>query len=346
MQWLLSNAWQRARVIRYQLISSNPPRGAQPKQHQPVLYAGAGEISCAENVEFGIQRSPGFLSGYTYVEARLPGSSIRIGPRVRFNNSCVLIAAAHSIEIGADTVMGYGVELLTSDFHGLSPEQRSGRHAAGGDIRVGANVFIGARAVLLKGVTVGDNTVIGHGSIVTRPLPANAVAAGSPARVLRFLDRPVDYFAHPAAIVESVNIGAGTRIWAFAHILPGAVVGTDCNICDHTFVENDVVLGDRVTVKSGVQLWDGLRVEDDVFIGPNAAFTNDPFPRSRQRPAQFVRTTLRAGASIGANATLLCGITVGEDAMVGAGAVVTDNVPPGAVVVGNPARVTRYVGEK
>jgi UDP-2-acetamido-3-amino-2,3-dideoxy-glucuronate N-acetyltransferase len=172
------------------------------------------------------------------------------------------------------------------------------------------------------------------------------VAAGSPARVLRFLQRPAEYFAHPAAIIESANIGTGSRIWAFAHILPGAIVGADCNICDHTFVENDVVLGDRVTVKSGVQLWDGLRVEDDVFIGPNVAFTNDPFPRSRRRPAVFARTTLGRGASIGANATLLSGITVGEAAMIGAGAVVTKSVPAGAIVVGNPARVIGFVADQ
>jgi acetyltransferase-like isoleucine patch superfamily enzyme/dTDP-4-dehydrorhamnose 3,5-epimerase-like enzyme len=152
-----------------------------------------------------------------------------------------------------------------------------------------------------------------------------------------------DWFKHPQAIVESERIGKGTRIWAFAHVLPGAVIGEDCNVCDHTFVENDVVVGDRVTLKCGVQLWDGLRLEDDVFVGPNATFTNDPFPRSKQHLASHARTVIRAGASIGANATILCGLTVGRRAMVGAGAVVTRSVPPYAVVVGNPARIVRYV---
>ena len=146
------------------------------------------------------------------------------------------------------------------------------------------------------------------------------------------------YFAHPQSLVESPNIGEGTRVWAFAHILPGAKVGRDCNICDHVFIENDVVVGDRVTVKCGVQLWDGVALEDDVFVGPNATFTNDLFPRSRQHPEQFARTTVRAGASIGANATLLPGIEIGRGAMVGAGAVVTRDVPPGVTVMGNPAR--------
>jgi UDP-2-acetamido-3-amino-2,3-dideoxy-glucuronate N-acetyltransferase len=151
------------------------------------------------------------------------------------------------------------------------------------------------------------------------------------------------FFRHPQAIVESPHIGEGTRIWAFAHILPRAVIGKDCNICDHVFIENDVSVGDRVTIKCGVQLWDGVHVEDDVFIGPNATFTNDAFPRSKQRLDHYPTTLVRKGASIGANATILPGITVGVDAMVGAGAVVTRSVPPHAVVTGNPARIARYV---
>lgn len=149
---------------------------------------------------------------------------------------------------------------------------------------------------------------------------------------------------HPQALCESRNVGARTRVWAFSHVLAGARVGSDCNICDHVFVESDVVIGDRVTVKSGVQLWDGLRLEDDVFIGPNATFTNDRFPRSRQRPEAFAATVIEAGASIGANATILPGITIGARAMVGAGAVVVHSVPPLAIVVGNPARIVGYVG--
>lgn len=154
---------------------------------------------------------------------------------------------------------------------------------------------------------------------------------------------PPPYFRHERAIVEpGARIGAGTRVWAFAHVLPGARIGRDCNICDHVFIENDVEVGDRVTVKCGVQLWDGLRVADDVFIGPNATFTNDLFPRSKRYPRKFLPTRLLAGASIGANATILAGVTIGEKAMVGAGAVVTKDVPPRAVVVGNPARVIRF----
>lgn len=151
------------------------------------------------------------------------------------------------------------------------------------------------------------------------------------------------FYEHPQALVETDNIGVGTRIWAFAHVLPGAVIGADCNICDHVFIENDVVIGDRVTIKCGVQIWDGLRLEDDVMVGPNATFTNDLFPRSKQ-PFELQTTYVRKGASIGANATILSGIEIGEWAMVGAGAVVTKNVPPYAVVVGNPARIIRTIG--
>jgi len=154
----------------------------------------------------------------------------------------------------------------------------------------------------------------------------------------------MSYFKHPQALVETENIGDNTRVWAFTHVLPGAVIGSECNICDHVFIENDVIIGDRVTIKCGVQIWDGLRLENDVFVGPNATFTNDLFPRSKQ-PFELRITIVKNGASIGANATILCGITIGESAMVGAGAVVTKDVPPRAVVVGNPARIIRYLEE-
>lgn len=143
---------------------------------------------------------------------------------------------------------------------------------------------------------------------------------------------------HHHSDVQSTAIGAGTRIWQYVVILPGAVIGSDCNICSHCLIEGDVVIGNRVTIKSGVQLWNGLRVEDDVFIGPNATFCNDRYPRSKQLPGKWETTRICRGASIGANATLLPGITIGEGAMVGAGAVVTRDVLPGSVVVGNPAR--------
>jgi acetyltransferase-like isoleucine patch superfamily enzyme len=145
-------------------------------------------------------------------------------------------------------------------------------------------------------------------------------------------------FKHEAAIVETAAVGARTRIWAFTHVLSGASIGSDCNICDHVFIENDVVIGDRVTIKCGVQLWDGLFVENDVFIGPNATFTNDNWPRSRQWK-QPQRTVIRQGASIGAGAVILSGITIGSNAMIGAGAVVTKDVPDNAIVIGVPGRV-------
>ncbi len=151
-------------------------------------------------------------------------------------------------------------------------------------------------------------------------------------------------FVHQQAIVEAgATLGENTRVWAFAHILPGARIGADCNICDGVFIENDVVIGNRVTIKCGVQVWDGIDIEDDVFIGPNATFTNDPAPRSKQHLTQYPKTRVRQRASIGANATILPGLTIGRGAMVGAGAVVTHNVPPNAIVVGNPARIQGYV---
>jgi len=153
----------------------------------------------------------------------------------------------------------------------------------------------------------------------------------------------MSFFQHPQSLVESQTIGDGTRIWAFAHVLPAARIGSECNICDHVFIENDVVIGDRVTIKCGVQIWDGVRLEDDTFVGPNVTFTNDLFPRSKVYPDAFAQTIIRKGASIGANATILAGVTIGRNAMVGAGAVVTKDVPPNAIVVGNPARIKGYI---
>ena len=149
-------------------------------------------------------------------------------------------------------------------------------------------------------------------------------------------------FVHPSGICESDQVGAGTRVWAFAHVLPGARIGADCNINDHVFIENDVVVGDRVTVKSGVQLWDGIRLGDDVFVGPNATFTNDPLPRSKEYPESFAQTFVGPGASIGGGAVILPGVRIGRRAMVGAGAVVVRDVPAHAIVVGNPARIVGY----
>lgn len=155
-----------------------------------------------------------------------------------------------------------------------------------------------------------------------------------------------EFFVHSHALCESKNIGEGSRVWAFAHILPGAQLGRECNVCDHVFIENDVLIGNRVTLKCGVQVWDGITIEDDVFVGPNVTFTNDLFPRSKVYPEKFARTIIRKGASLGANSTILPGLTIGTNAMVGAGAVVTRSIPPNAIVVGNPAKIIGYVDAK
>ncbi|MEO8077503.1 MAG: WxcM-like domain-containing protein [Acidobacteriota bacterium] len=158
--------------------------------------------------------------------------------------------------------------------------------------------------------------------------------------------RHANVFVHPQALCESATVGENTRIWAFSHVLAGARIGAHCNICDHVFVENDVVVGDRVTVKCGVQLWDGLRIADDVFIGPNVTFSNDKYPKSKQYQAVVEQTHIGRGASIGGGAAILPGLHIGARALVGAGSVVTHDVPARAVVSGNPARIVGYVDTK
>jgi UDP-2-acetamido-3-amino-2,3-dideoxy-glucuronate N-acetyltransferase len=152
-------------------------------------------------------------------------------------------------------------------------------------------------------------------------------------------------FIHERALVETDDVGNGTRVWAFAQVMSGARVGAGCNICGHVFIEQGAVVGDRVTVKNNVQLWDGVTIEDDVFLGPNATFTNDLTPRAQiKKPSeQLLRTVVRRGSTIGANATILCGITIGEFGFVAAGAVVTKDVNPYALVVGNPGKRVGWV---
>lgn len=150
---------------------------------------------------------------------------------------------------------------------------------------------------------------------------------------------------HPLSDCQA-PIPDSTNIWQFCVVLPYAKVGENCNVCSHCFIENDVEIGNNVTVKCGVQLWDGLRVEDDVFIGANVSFTNDRYPRSKQYPVAFEKTVIRKGASIGAGSVVLCGIEIGEKAMIGAGSVVTKDVPAGELWVGNPARFVRKLEEE
>ncbi|WP_252061200.1 WxcM-like domain-containing protein [Acinetobacter sp. AHP123] len=150
-------------------------------------------------------------------------------------------------------------------------------------------------------------------------------------------------YIHPLSDVKSKNIGQKTKVWQYSVIFPQAVIGENCNICAHTMVENDVQIGNNVTIKSGVYVWDGVTLEDNVFVGPSVTFTNDKAPRSKQYPDEFLKTIVEQGASIGGNATILPGIRIGRNALVGAGAVVTKDVPENAIVVGNPAIIKGYV---
>ncbi|MDU4842075.1 acyltransferase [Leclercia adecarboxylata] len=148
---------------------------------------------------------------------------------------------------------------------------------------------------------------------------------------------------HPLSDVKSKNIGSGTTVWQYAVIFENAVIGENCNICAHTLIENKVLIGNNVTIKSGVYLWDGITLEDNVFIGPCAAFTNDMYPRSKHYSAEYPKTLIKKGASVGANATILPGITIGYNSIVGAGSVVTKDIPDNVIVAGNPAKIIRSI---
>lgn len=150
---------------------------------------------------------------------------------------------------------------------------------------------------------------------------------------------------HPLSDVQSTSIGEGTSIWQFCVVLQDAKIGANCNICAQVFIENNVIVGDEVTIKNGVQLWDGVVIEDRVFIGPNVTFTNDLYPRSKHYPDTFGSITIQTGASIGANATLISGITIGKYALIGAGSVVNKMIPDHTVWVGNPCRHIGFISK-
>jgi acetyltransferase-like isoleucine patch superfamily enzyme len=154
-----------------------------------------------------------------------------------------------------------------------------------------------------------------------------------------------DYFIHEKALCETISVGKDTRVWAFSHIMKGVILGKDCNVGSHVFIESGVRIGDRVTIKNGISIWDGVTIEDDVLLGPNCVLTNDLLPRSKGY-TENITTLIKKGSSIGANATILCGITLGEYCMVGAGAVVTKSVLPFSLVVGNPAEFKYFISRK
>lgn len=154
------------------------------------------------------------------------------------------------------------------------------------------------------------------------------------------------FYKHPQSLVETAQIGAGTTIWAFVHVLPDVVIGKNCNICDHCFIEGGVIIGDNVTLKCGIYLWKGVILYDNVFLGPNVVFTNDLRPRSRQHDYTLTETHVHFGASLGANSTVLAGVHIGRFAMSGVGSVITRHVKDHALVYGNPARQHGWVDER
>ena len=204
-----------------------------------------------------------------------------------------------------------------------------------------------ARFVAASGLSCGAGTASQRGvsgDAAGRTMPAaSARPQPSRERANQKGDQMSGVFIHPRALVETDAIGEGTRIWAFCHVLAGASIGRDCNLGDHAFVENDGTIGNECVVKNGVSIWTGVTPKDRVFVGPNAAFTNDLVPRARVRRGAWDQTLVKEGASIGANATLVCPLVIGRYALIGAEPVVTRDVPDFGLVVGNPARLVGYV---
>jgi acetyltransferase-like isoleucine patch superfamily enzyme len=290
------------------------------------------------------------ISAHAIIQTTDIGRNVRIDefvvirPRVRIGSDVVIHP---HVVINEDVSVGDGVEIFPSAVLGKErkgADELTRKSEFTKRLTIGPNCSVGPNAVIFYDVEIGNNARIEAGAVVTREVPSSGVVMGIPAQIMHHIAKN-NIMVHDFALLESGHVGAGTRIWAHAHILPGARIGEDCNICDQTFIENDVVIGNRVTIKSGVHIWDGARIEDDVFIGPDVAFTNDRYPRSKRYPKKFQNIVIRKGASIGANATLLSGIMIGENAMVGAGSVVTKDVPANALVVGNPARFVRTLGD-
>lgn len=305
---------------------------------------GLGRIDISPKATIGYFPSPGF-GGELYFEARSERSFISIGAHTFINNGIRVIAERSEIVIGEACLVGMDVLIVDSDFHDLDPSKRVTGVPKFGSVKIGDNVFVGARATILKGVTIGRDSVVGACAVVSRDVPAGAIVVGNPARVVgNVYDGPVEppVFFDTRADVQSKKVGSGTKIWQFCVVLEGAQIGKNVNINSHCFVENSVVIGDNVTVKCGCYLWDGLVIEDDVFIGPNVTFSNDLFPRSKNfKPP--VSTIIKKGASLGAASTIRAGVTVGSYSLVGAGALVLTDVPSYAVVYGVPATFKYWI---
>lgn len=255
------------------------------------------------------------------------------------------VVATYGVEIGRHVIVMPNVVFTHDDRVGDFSTFGSGALVAG-RATIGAGAYIGAAAAVRENVTVGDGALVGMGAVVTRDVPAGEVWTGVPARPISDR-RPVDVFVHPLGCNESDTVGAGTRIWAFAHVLAGAVVGERCNICDHAFVESGARLGNNVTVKNGVLVFDLVTVEDDVFLGPGVVFTNDLRPRAAIKKGHDALdpTLVRTGATLGAGTVVVCGNTIGAYAFTASGTIVVNDVPAHALTVGNPGRRIGWVCE-
>lgn len=243
----------------------------------------------------------------------------KIGNGTKIDN---LVHIAHNVEIGENCLIVAGAVIC-------------------GSAKIGNNCFIGANSIIREHLEIGENSRIGMGSVVTKNVPANEVWAGNPAKNI---NKNNNFFSHKTSIVESDDIGEGTKIWAYSHICKNVKIGNNCVIGEGVYIGPNVIIGNNCKIQNHSLIYEGVTIENNVFIGPNVITTNDITPDvSDSWSHRFRKTLFKNGCSIGANSTIICGIEIGENSLIGAGSVVTKNVPDNVLGYGNPFRVKKNI---
>lgn len=320
---------------RLEFIKSLKDKEVKP----PVIEIGTNceicETSKLGNEGFGFEPDEnGDLVFFPHFMGVQIGNNVRIGSYVcidrgNLRNTIIedgvkidnLVHIAHNVKIGKNTLVIAGSVIC-------------------GSVEIGENCFIGANSVIRQHLKIGNNVTVGMGSVVTKDIPDGETWVGNPAKKLEKLN----YFKHSSSNVETSDIGDKTKIWARTHICKGAKVGMNCVIGENVYIGPNVIIGDNCKIQNNSLIYEGVVLEDDVFLGPNTVTTNDFKPSVSgdwKNSDRFRRTLLKKGCSIGANSVIVCGVTIGENALIGAGSVVTKDIKPNSLAFGNPAKIIK-----